>query len=168
MTSKDILYLLLKRHNGDNQGRREWACFPEFMISPSSPYGQLSDMSERRIDLFAMNMFRCKKFIRIAYEIKVSRADFFSEIKNPQKREPIMRFCNQFWFATPKGLISPTEVPQGIGLMEFTEGSVYPDFIVKAETREDTIPPGWPLIASICRRVAKLEAKSLTEGKGEK
>ena len=133
------------------------------MISPATYPGgvDISEMmSERRIDLFVMNMFRSKNFLRVAYEIKVSRSDFFSDVGDMSKHEPIRNFCNEFWFATPRGVVKKEEIPEGCGLMEFDEGSRYAHFIVRP-TRKETIAPGWPFIASICRRVQKEEAKQV-------
>lgn len=91
---------LLRRHAFDTG---EWVAWPEAF----------------RIDVFAMRFWESGIGpVRVAYEIKVSRADFLSEVRNPEKRRLAMEISNEFFFATPKGLLNPKEIPSGCGLIE--------------------------------------------------
>jgi hypothetical protein len=47
------------------------------------------------------------------YEIKVSRSDFLNDEKWPA----YMKYCHRFYFACPKGLIQPEELPDDVGLL---------------------------------------------------
>lgn len=58
--------------------------------------------------------------IRI-YEVKSTRADFLSDVGRG-KYEGYFKFCHQLFFATPKGLVKKDEIPQGCGLITFTQG----------------------------------------------
>ncbi|MBA7468387.1 hypothetical protein ES707_03635 [subsurface metagenome] len=49
------------------------------------------------------------------YEVKISRADFNSDI-NRGKYRAYFDYCSQFYFAAPSGLIKKDEVPEGCGL----------------------------------------------------
>ena len=60
----------------------------------------------------------------VAFEIKVSLADFRTELKHPEKRQAVIANCTQFYFVSPSGLIPPREVPDGCGLMYF-DGSEF-------------------------------------------
>lgn len=64
-----------------------------------------------------------------AIEIKVSKQDFKSEMKNEDKRGPAQSFSNYFSFAAPKGIIDPDELPGEIGYIEFARSK--PKFIKK-------------------------------------
>lgn len=64
------------------------------------------------------------------YEIKISRSDFFADAdkihySGKKKHEMLAnghKWCpNNFWFVTPAGLISPSEVPPWAGLIEITQ-----------------------------------------------
>lgn len=55
---------------------------------------------------------------RIAIEIKVSRADFFSDIRNPAKQAPWRELADRHAYAVPAGLVRMDEVPAGSGLIE--------------------------------------------------
>ena len=49
-----------------------------------------------------------------AFEIKVSRSDFFRETN--EKRDPWRKVTNRFIYVCPVGLIQPGEIPDGCGL----------------------------------------------------
>ena len=53
-------------------------------------------------------------------EITGALADFRKEVKDPSKAEEVARFCNYFYIAAPKGLITVDELPMAWGLLEVT------------------------------------------------
>lgn len=69
------------------------------------------------------------------FEIKVSRSDFFADFKKEHKHECYKnrglvegdldslktKIPNKFYYAVPKGLVKPEEVPEYAGLMYFTK-----------------------------------------------
>lgn len=90
-----------------------------------------------RIDFFAM---RCREsgagYRRIAYEVKVSLADFKAEIARPEKRAHALEVSHQFYFATPVGLVAPGEVPDECGLVWVSERQAFPTVVKRAPIRE--------------------------------
>ncbi len=65
----------------------------------------------RGIDLLAFSAWSsADKFARIGYEVKVSRSDLRRELVAPEKRARNVEWCNEFYFAVPKGLLKPDEV----------------------------------------------------------
>lgn len=104
--TRKIIELLKHRHVGS-----EWATFVELNVGTGSHAGQ-------RIDLYAFNMFPSKNYLRVAYEVKVSRADFARELEKPKKREFAEKVANECYFAMPAGLVRPDEIPEGWGLIE--------------------------------------------------
>lgn len=74
----------------------------------------------RRIDILLINHKKSSVKIpreRIALEIKVSRSDFLSE--TDEKRAPWRRFADKFAYVAPEGMIKPSELPEGCGLLEY-------------------------------------------------
>lgn len=57
-------------------------------------------------------------------ECKVSRSDFLSDKKKIFRKYADMGMGDKRYFATPKGLLSPDEVPDGWGLLEVRAHSV--------------------------------------------
>jgi hypothetical protein len=152
-SSRDIIRALRKRHPFP-----EWIFAEEVRLGTgftTSYHVQGSPRAisgEGRIDALVMNTYPYKRFIRIAYEIKISRADFLSEMKNPYKREGAEMFANACYFAAPAGLIKPDELPEPWGLVEINGD--FHRMKVKAPTREaaDLMPP---FVASLCRSLIK-------------
>jgi hypothetical protein len=79
--------------------------------------------SMQRLDAFALNCLPHLATKRVCYEVKVSRADFLGEVKQPLKRRIGMRFSNEFFFVAPKGLLSIDEVPVDCGLIEIGQAA---------------------------------------------
>jgi len=90
----------------------------------------------------------------IAYEVKVSRSDFLVEMKKPTKRKLALFYSNLYYFATPKGLIRPEELPPECGLIELQDNGRM-RIAVEPPWRE-CHPPSWHFVASIARRVVEL------------
>ena len=72
----------------------------------------------QRLDGFALNALPHTAMKRICYEVKTSRGDFLSELKNPLKRRIGMRYSNEFYFVTPAALVDAGEIPADCGLVE--------------------------------------------------
>jgi hypothetical protein len=70
------------------------------------------------VDAFALNTLPHTAMKRICYEVKTSRGDFLSELKQPLKRRIGMRYSNEFYFVTPAALVKPVEIPAECGLVE--------------------------------------------------
>ncbi|MCQ9206248.1 MAG: hypothetical protein NG737_08065, partial [Omnitrophica bacterium] len=71
----------------------------------------------RTADAIAMSLWPSRGLHLNAFEIKVYRGNWLSELKNPQKAEEIAQFCDFFWVVAPKDIIKIEEVPKNWGLM---------------------------------------------------
>lgn len=80
-----------------------------------------SGQSERYVDAMAVHLWPSKKHRRIAYEIKVSRADFLKELDQPFKRQWAEEVAHEFWFVTTPGVTKIGEIPEGCGLLQVSE-----------------------------------------------
>lgn len=124
----------------------KWAFFVELRVGTG-----VGKDSESRLDAWAINFYKNKRNTTVAYELKVSRSDFFHEIKKPKKRKPGLRLANQFYFVTPKGLVSIEEVPPECGLIEVLENGTL-EKTIEAPYRDEAVPT-WLFVASIARRL---------------
>ena len=91
----------------------EWLFFRELRVGA----GRRNNAAQR-FDAFALNTLPHLAMKRVCYEVKTSRADFLGELKHPLKRRMGMRYSNEFYFVTPAGLVSLSEVPSECGLIE--------------------------------------------------
>jgi hypothetical protein len=107
---------------------------------------------EQRIDAFAMSCYAADIYIKIAFEVKVSRGDFLREIAEPVKRAGAMQLSNQFYFITPPKLVKVHEIPDDCGLMEAHNALIR---VVKRAPRRECAPPDWSFIASFMRNMAQ-------------
>lgn len=93
--------------------RGEWLFLRELKVGTGRHPGSL-----QRLDAFALNTLPHTGMKRICYEVKISRADFLLELKQPLKRRAGMRYSNEFYFLTPPGLVNLAEIPAECGLIE--------------------------------------------------
>lgn len=157
LNSSVILKVLAAKHRPPNE-----VFYPELRIGTG--FGVYAD---QRIDAFAMHLHPSKGMAKVAYEIKVSRGDFLSELKKPTKRKMALLFSDYFYFATPRGLVSLEELPPECGLIEVFETSPneYGHQVTVKAPRLEAFPPNWRLVGSICRRAYESELKQAFNAK---
>lgn len=71
----------------------------------------------RWIDVAVFDMWPSKGLNRSAFEIKVSRADFINELRQPEKHQWCKECFHYFWFVAPKDVIQEPELPTNAGWM---------------------------------------------------
>lgn len=112
-TERDILDLLLARYNTERPGTiaDRWVR-AEHVRSTQSYYQFLSIA-----DFIAIDKYQSKQAIH-GHEVKVSRSDWLTELRDPTKSERIKRFCDFWWLVVPDAsIVKPGELPEGWGLM---------------------------------------------------
>lgn len=77
--------------------------------------------ARRHLDALAMDLWPSRGLAIHGIEVKVSRSDFRSEIKQPEKSEEIAEFCDYFWIAAPVGIVPIEELPKAWGLFEVND-----------------------------------------------
>lgn len=111
MKTADVRVLLEKRY-----APTEWALLQE--VAPATGGGT------RYADAIAVNLWQSRGYAIHGFEIKVSRADWLRELKNPAKAESVGRFCDHWWIVAPKGIVEPDELPPTWGLLEARPASI--------------------------------------------
>lgn len=102
----------------------------------------------RRCDFWALHPHASKGYRAVAYEIKVSRADFRRDTHMKQRDARL--FSDEFWYITPPGLLTVEEVPDWAGLKEYDSAADRWRVPVSAP-RRDKDAPSWELVVSIMR-----------------
>lgn len=100
--ARQIADEIVRLHRANN-----WRAEKETLFSP------------RRIDVLAIAPGGSEV---VAFEVKISRADFRNEIRNPSKREHVIKNCTQFYFVCPVGVIPVREMPPRCGLIHYEYG----------------------------------------------
>ncbi len=76
-----------------------------------------------RADAVAVNLYPSRGLEIHGLEVKVSRADWLRELKDPEKAIGVSRFCDRWWLAIPDiAIIHPFEVPANWGILVLGEG----------------------------------------------
>lgn len=141
MKSKDILTALSNRFVPP-----KWCFLTEIQLEPGFS-------NQRRVDGVAINSWPSGKYGHsiLGFEIKVSRADFGNDIKDPEKFRQTYKFCDRAYYVCPDGLLDILEIPQDAGLItvkESLEVEIWESRFVKKTT---DIPRA--LLASIARKM---------------
>lgn len=173
LTAREITRILIEeRHPGE-----QWVSVPEMRCGCG--YGNGRD---RSIDLWAIKAAPSSGCVAVAYEIKLSKADFRRDLKDPEKQRGARTFSNVFYYVAPPGIIPAEELPAWAGLIEIHEPEPEPNradhgawwkwkqelskrarVIVKAYGR-DKCAPTWPFIVSLLRRVDPAPANNPAAG----
>lgn len=162
MNANDVYEALKRRHT-----LPEWVLVRELRIGTGYSYREWCGPDrkwkrakmQQSVDAWALNCYPSKDFVKIAYEIKVSRSDFIREKLEPEKREPALEISDLFYFAAPRGLIAPMEVPKDCGLLVVYDNGR--SEILKEAPRREATRFDWRLVASLVRNVMKARKEDL-------
>lgn len=114
--------------------------------------------ASRRVDFWAMACWRSLGYQKIAYEIKISRADFLKELRSPTKRQFALSISDQFYFVTPPKLVSLDELPSEAGLIELNETGKLRT-VKSAKNRITLFEFDWSFAATLGRSIFRLDGE---------
>lgn len=118
---------------------------------------------ERTIDVFGITT--TKPWTRLCVEIKLTRADYLSDIRQALKQRRARMIANQFYYLAPAGVLAADDLPLWAGLAEvYGESEKSREHIritVEAPWME-TSAPTWRFVAQLARRAAQ-HAAGLSE-----
>ncbi len=68
-------------------------------------------------DFIAIDKYASSQALH-GHEVKVSRGDWLTELRDPAKAERVKRYCSYWWLVVPDAsIVKPGELPEGWGLM---------------------------------------------------
>jgi hypothetical protein len=88
------------------------------------------------------------------HEVKVSRSDWLTELRDPSKAEAFAQYCDYWWLViSDAAIVKDGELPKGWGLMvKYGNGL---KIAKQAIRRPDPVPMGRALQATLTRAVTK-------------
>lgn len=104
------------------------------------------DGGVRRCDFWTISPNGSAGFDATAYEIKISRSDFRRDSFAKQRQARL--FSDRFFYVAPNGLLTPEEIPDWAGLIEFELGKLKTRV---PAPRRDKDAPTWQLLVSLIR-----------------
>lgn len=106
MKASDLIDLLKVRYQAP-----EWACLTQVANGTGAS-------GSRYADMVAMNLWPSRGCEIVGVEIKVSRSDWVSELRNPKKADDMMKHCDSWVLCVSDAAIVQTgELPKGWGLL---------------------------------------------------
>jgi hypothetical protein len=141
MTSVEVV-IALRRHYGE-----AWALVEQVGNGTGWNAG-------RWLDVIAFGLWPSRGLEVHGIEIKVSRADWRREVRQPAKADAIATHCDRFWIAAPAGLIDPLHlgtIAPAWGLLEVDRaGRIQTK---RAAERSEALPPDREFGAAVMRRL---------------
>ncbi len=117
-TETTVLAALRRRYDQQHGNGDRWAFATHVRCSAGFGQGGLI----RTADAVAMDLWPSKGLEIHGHEVKVSRSDWLTEMKNPAKCEPVKRYCDRWWLVvSDRSIVKPGELPDDWGLMVVTE-----------------------------------------------
>lgn len=111
-TEASMLALLEKRYRGEVRGNGPaWAFVPKVRNAAGF-------QATRTIDAIAMSLWPSRGLEIHGHEIKVSRADWLRELKDPAKAEAFTDLCDRWWLVvSDAAIVKEGELPPTWGLI---------------------------------------------------
>ena len=119
-TERDMLTLLLSRYNSERRG----TIADRWVRAEHVRNTQNAGVFTRIADFIAVDKYSTTQAIH-GHEVKVSRADWLSELRDPAKADAIKRFCDFWWLVVPDAsIVKPGELPEDWGLIVQSGGKL--------------------------------------------
>lgn len=151
-TEATVLACLRKRYSGPRYGNGpRWAFATHVASTPGFRDGG------RIADAVVMDLWPSTGLEIHGHEVKVSRSDWLTELKAPQKCEPVKRYCDRWWLVvSDRAIVKAGELPVGWGLMVVSGDTTR--VVVKAP-KLNPEPLTREFLAPLLRSTAKTERR---------
>lgn len=126
----------------------EWALFHEV--------GEATGVGQRRADAVAVNLWESRGLTIHGFEVKVSRADWLRELRNPAKAEAIMKHCDHWWIVAPAGVVAVGELPPTWGHYS-VDGRGFNCSVKAPKLPNGHVDEVRPFLAALIRRVGQAD-----------
>lgn len=112
-TERDILNLLLERYNTERRGTIADRWVRAEHVRSSQDFRVTVSVA----DFIAIDKYSSSQAMH-GHEVKVSRGDWLTELRDPSKSERIKRYCNFWWLVvSDASIVKDGELPDGWGLI---------------------------------------------------
>lgn len=117
-TEHDMVQLLLSRYSSTSPGNgARYICAAQVRSHAGFD-------ARRTCDFMAMDVWPSSGLPLHGHEIKVSRSDWLTELRDPSKAEEFRQYCDRWWLVVPDASIVRDDLPDGWGLIVGTRVKV--------------------------------------------
>lgn len=154
-TERDMLDALRRRYskNHGNGPRYVYAEHVRNQCGFGGWYGK-DELRLRTIDALVIDLWPSSGHVIEGFEVKVSRSDWLTELKDPSKAEAFRPYCHRWWLVVPDVNIVRDDLPEGWGLLALDRNG---DLRIRRRTtHQDPLPMPVGMTAAWLRAVAKI------------
>lgn len=146
-TTSDVRQLLRNRYPSA-RSRPRWATFEEVRNAGGFD-------ATRSCDFMAFGLWPSDGYSLHGHEIKVDRADWLRELKQPDKADEMMAVCDHWWLVTAtRDIARPEEVPESWGLLVPRGDRLV---VAKPAPRLSPLPLDKGILSSLLRRAMETQ-----------
>ena len=120
-TERDMLNALHARYSQRSPSGQRYVCAEH--VRASCGFAGWSAVEGPRVmrtaDFIAQDTWEAQGLLLHGHEVKVSRADWLTELADPSKAEAIKRYCDHWWLVVPDRSIVRDDLPDDWGLLAF-------------------------------------------------
>ncbi|WP_175712183.1 hypothetical protein [Burkholderia ambifaria] len=110
----------------------EWGLFFEVADATGARHN-------RWADAVTVNLWPSRGLAIHGFEIKVSRSDWLTELKNPAKSAAVQRYCDHWWIVAPAGVIKDGELPATWGHYEAKPGGALREVVAAPKLESEPV-----------------------------
>jgi hypothetical protein len=154
LTELDLLRMLRCKYTQDAGNGPAWVFIPHVRNAAGFE-------ATRTADAVAMSVWPSRGLLLHGFEIKVSRADWLRELKNPAKAESFCALVDRWWVVTATAdIVGPGELPAGWGLLVARGRSGLRCVTEAKQIGEPELPIDRSFLAALLRACAKTVEKT--------
>lgn len=157
-TERMMLDLIRQRYSQISQGAGPRYVVAEHVRNCAGFGGYGSNPTLRTADAMAVDLWPSTGNLIHGIEVKVSRSDWLTELKDPEKAEAFRPYCDHWWLAVPDAAIVRDDLPEGWGLL-----AVGRDGKLRARKQApklDRQPMPFGMVASLLRAAVKTAGRA--------
>jgi hypothetical protein len=143
----ELTAMVLDKYGGDN-GAASLAKYIA-LTQVASGTGGANNIA----DVLVLGAWNSSGNLLEGFEVKVSRADWLNEVKDPGKCMAIKKYCDKWWLViADKSMVKEDELPEDWGMMAVVDGVLK---VIKKAPIIQSIPMSHEFVASLLRTDAR-------------
>lgn len=119
-TERSMLDLIHARYSKVNPGNGPRYVVAEHVRNQCGFGGWWGTGPLRTVDALVVDLWPSSGHLIHGFEVKVSRSDWLTELKDPDKAEAFRPYCDHWWLVVPDAAIVRDDLPGGWGLLALT------------------------------------------------